>query len=92
MSSALSVGFRLSLFCLIVCLRYLAFACCFSIGPCVACVLPRLPGGMACVLLLQLCGISVLIVVYHVLALDVRCRSYRSFMLPTLGGLKANSV
>ena len=26
------------------------------------------------------------LVVYHELALEVRCRSYRSIMLPTLGG------
>ena len=30
--------------------------------------------------------LSVAIVVYHELALDVRCRSYQSIMLPTLGG------
>ena len=30
--------------------------------------------------------LSVVLVVYHELALEVRCRSYRSIMLPTLGG------
>lgn len=64
-SSALSVSFRLSLFCFIVCLRYLAFACRLSIGPCVTCVLLRLLGGMICVLLLHPCGLSVVNVVYH---------------------------
>ena len=33
-----------------------------------------------------LCVLSVVLVVYHELALEVRCRSYRSIMLPTLGG------
>ena len=31
-------------------------------------------------------SLSVVLVVYHELALEVRCRSYRSIMLPTLGG------
>jgi len=30
--------------------------------------------------------LSVVMVVHHGLELDVRCRSYRSIMLPTLGG------
>ena len=30
--------------------------------------------------------LSLVLVVYHELALEVRCRSYRSIMLPTLGG------
>ena len=46
----------------------------------------RLPGGIICVSCGTHASLSVVLVVYHELALEVRCRSYQSIMLPTLGG------
>ena len=65
---------------------FTVFACGLQNGSCVACVCYVCRAAWFVSVSALMRGFSVVLVVYHELALEVRCQSYRSIMLPTLGG------
>ena len=63
--------------CFTLCLHRSAFACGYPNGPCVACVCYGYRAAWLCELLHSMRVLIVVLVVYHVVALEVRCWSYR---------------